>query len=143
MPSTTNAPVFGDPGIALNHRALQLDRAADGTDDAWEFHQQPVASCLDEAAAMLLELWFDELAAKDFEAVEGTLLIRSHQARVACHIGGEDCRETASGGRSGHCSDGDNSRAEFNLLRATKRQFRPDLTLGRDSAAGAGDLPLS
>jgi hypothetical protein len=29
------------------------------------------------------------------EAVEGTLLIRSHQPRITRHIGGEDCRKSA------------------------------------------------
>src|SRR5262249_10099503 len=65
-----NAPVFGDPGIAVDHRTLQLDRAADGIDDAREFHQHAVAGGLDEAAAMLLELRVEELAAKSFEAIE-------------------------------------------------------------------------
>jgi hypothetical protein len=35
------------------------------------------------------------------EALVRAFLVRPHQARVACHIGGEDCGETAS---SRHCS---------------------------------------
>jgi len=98
---SSRAAIFGDSSIAVGHRALQLDRAADRINDTGKFDQQSVAGGLDEAAAMLLELRIDELAVKGFEAVERTLLIRSHQTRVACHIGGEDRGETA---KSGHCS---------------------------------------
>ncbi|HMD67032.1 MAG TPA: hypothetical protein VKG22_10345, partial [Stellaceae bacterium] len=48
----------------------------------------------------------------------------AHQARIAHHIGGEDRGETAGGGsRCGHGWGGDNSRAEFSLLRAGTRPF--------------------
>src|SRR5580692_2392427 len=57
------------------------------------------------------------------EAFVRAFLIRSHQARIAHHIRGEDRGETAGGGRGGHCSGGANSRAQFNLLRAGKRQL--------------------
>jgi hypothetical protein len=50
-------------------------------------------------------------------------LIRTHQARIAHHIGSEDRGETSGGGRGGHFSGSDNFRAQFNLLRAATRHF--------------------
>jgi hypothetical protein len=50
----------------------------------------------------------------------GAFLVRTHQARIAHHIGGEDRGETAVGGRSGHCSGSANACAEFNLFRGGK-----------------------
>src|SRR5438132_617163 len=43
-------------------------------DDAGEFHQQPVAGGLDDAAVMLGDLRVDQLPANRFEAFEGTFL---------------------------------------------------------------------
>src|SRR5437868_2924156 len=57
------------------------------------------------------------------DALVRAFLIGAHQARIAHHIGGEDRGKTAGGGRSGHCSGGDNFRTELNLLRAARRQF--------------------
>jgi hypothetical protein len=68
----------------------------------------------------------DQLPAMRLEAVERALLVRPHQTRIAHHISGEDRGETAGGDRGGHCSDGNNSRAEFNLFSAGKRQFHPE-----------------
>ena len=36
----------------------------------------------------------------------GAFLVRTHQARIAHHIGGEDRSETAGGGRGGHARTG-------------------------------------
>jgi hypothetical protein len=47
---------------------------------------------------VLLDLWVDELAAMRLEAFERAFLVRSHQPRVARHIGGEDRGETAFDG---------------------------------------------
>ena len=87
--------ILGDTGIAVDHRPLDLDRAADRIDDARKFHQHAVAGGLDDAAAMLPDLRIDELAAMRPQALERALLVRSHQPRIARDIGGEDRRKTA------------------------------------------------
>jgi hypothetical protein len=73
-----NASVLANAGIAFDHSALQLDRAANRVNDAWEFHQQPVASRLDDATAMFLYLRVDELAAMRFETIERAFLVVAH-----------------------------------------------------------------
>ncbi len=92
-----DALVLGDFGIAVDHRPLNLDGAAHRVDHARKFHQHAVAGGLDDPAVMLLDFRIDELAAMRLEPVEGAFLVRSHQPRVARHIGGEDRRETAGG----------------------------------------------
>ena len=79
-----------DAGVSLGHRLLHRDGAAHRVDDAGKFHQHAVARGLDDAALMLGDFRIEEFAAQRLEALEGTLLVRSHQPRVACHIGGED-----------------------------------------------------
>ena len=88
--------VLGHTGLAIDHRALQLGGAADRVDDAREFHQHPVAGRLDDAAGVLADLRIDQLAAMRLEAFVRAFLVRSHQPRIARHIGGEDRGETAA-----------------------------------------------
>src|SRR5258706_13255181 len=61
----------------------------------WKFHQYSVAGGLDDPAVVFLNLWIEQLAAMRFEAFVGPLLVRSHQPRIACDIGGEDPPEVA------------------------------------------------
>jgi hypothetical protein len=55
------APVCVNPGVALRHAALDLDRAANCIDDAWELEQDAVTGGLDDAAVVLRDLGIDEL----------------------------------------------------------------------------------
>jgi hypothetical protein len=50
-----------------------------------------------DAAAMLLVLWIDQLAAKHLEAGERALLVRTHQPAIAGNIGDENSGELAFG----------------------------------------------
>jgi len=43
---------------------------------------------------VFLDLWVDQLPAERLQAFERALLVRTHQARIARHIGGEDRGET-------------------------------------------------
>jgi hypothetical protein len=87
-----DALILGDTGVAVDHRPLDLDRAADRIDNARKLDQHAVASGLDDAAAMPADLRIDKLAAMGLQTLERALLIRSHQPRIARGIGGEDCR---------------------------------------------------
>jgi hypothetical protein len=93
-----DALVLGDVGIPVDHRPLDLDRAADRIDHAREFDERPVASQLDDTAPLLLDLRVDQFPAMRLEAFERAFLVRSHQPRVARHIGGQDRGETAFDG---------------------------------------------
>ena len=66
----------------------------------------------------------------------GAFLVRTHQARIAHHIGGEDRDETTGGGGRGHGSGGASSRAEFNLFRGETRQFRAAGSTRTDASEG-------
>ena len=57
-----DAPLRRHAGIALRHRALHLDRASHGIDDAGELDEQAVAGGLDDAAAVLGDLGVRQLA---------------------------------------------------------------------------------
>jgi hypothetical protein len=92
--------VLGPAGFAIDHRPLYFGGAAHRVDDAREFHQHPVASRLDYTAGMRADLRVDQLAAMRLQALVRAFLIRTHQARVACHIGGEDRGKTAGRGHS-------------------------------------------
>jgi|SRR5580700_7028430 hypothetical protein len=48
--------IFGDAGLAIDHRALKLGAAADRFHDARKFHQHPVARRLDGTTGMLGDL---------------------------------------------------------------------------------------
>jgi hypothetical protein len=49
-------------------------------------------------AATLGDSRLDQLAEVRLEPLVCALLIRRHQARIACHVGGEDCGEAADRG---------------------------------------------
>jgi hypothetical protein len=80
--------VLWHTGLAIDHRPLELGGTAHSVNDAREFRQHPVAGRLDDAAGMLADLRVDELAAMRLEAFVRAFLVRTHQARVARHIGG-------------------------------------------------------
>ena len=96
-----DAAVSPDAGVALGHRLLHRDRAADRIDDAGKLHQHAVAGGLDDAAPVLGDLRIEELMAQRLEAFERAFLVRPHQPRIPRHIGGEDRGEVAGGGHSG------------------------------------------
>jgi hypothetical protein len=99
-----DAFVLGRFGIAFGHPALDLDSAAHRINHAWKFSEQAVAGILYRMAAVLLDLWLNELRQVHLQALVRSLLICSHQARIACHIGGEDCSKATD---RGHVSPGD------------------------------------
>jgi hypothetical protein len=73
---------------------------------------------LDDAAPILADLGVDQLAAMRLQALVRPLFIRAHQARIACHIGGEDRGKTA--GRGQGCG-GSPSRSGLSLSTSYRR----------------------
>src|SRR5712671_4682214 len=67
-------------------------------DNTGKLDEQSIARRLDDAPVLFADFGVDDLTAQLFQRVVGALLIRSHQARVANHIGGKNCGETTSGG---------------------------------------------
>ena len=75
---------------ARSCRACTSNRAAQRVYHARKFRQQAVAGVLYDAAPVLLDLRIDQLPEMRLEAFVRAFLIRTHQARIARHIGGED-----------------------------------------------------
>ena len=83
-------PLVGQLGLAVAHPPLDLGSTADRIDYARELHQQAVARVLYDPAPMLFDLRIDQFAQMRLEAFVRSFLVRSHQARIARHIGGEN-----------------------------------------------------
>ena len=62
----------------------------------------PSPRSLDDAAAVLGDLWIDEGFAQGFECREGALFIATHQTTVAYDVGREDCGKPSFGTRFSH-----------------------------------------
>src|SRR6516165_2131985 len=75
-----DAPLGFHAGIARGHLALHLDRAANRIDHARKLAEQTVARCVDDAAAVLLDLGVDNLTPQRLQRGERAFLVRRHQA---------------------------------------------------------------
>ena len=98
-----DVPVFGNPGIALRHAALDFDGTARRIEDAAELDQKAVAHHLEDAPAMLGDGGIEELAAMLPKRAERSLFVGLHEAAVAHHVGGQDRRQSAMNVLFAHC----------------------------------------
>jgi hypothetical protein len=64
--------------IALDHASLDLNGAAGGIHGTCELNQDAIAGSLDDAAAIISDLWFQELAPMSIEPRKRALLVGSH-----------------------------------------------------------------
>jgi hypothetical protein len=80
--------------IALEHSPLHVDRTPHCINDTRELDQHSVAGRVDYPPTVFRDLGVDERAVR-FEEFVRPLLVRTHQARAAGHIGGEDRGKTA------------------------------------------------
>ncbi len=90
---------FGRLDIAVDHGALDLDRALHGIGHAAKLDQGAIAHQFDHAAAARGDRGLDQLAAMRLKPRERAALVLAHQARVADHIGGEDGGKSALQGQ--------------------------------------------
>ena len=74
-------------GVQLAFRALDVDGAAQGVDDALELHQDAVAHRLDEAAVMRGDLGLENILEIGLEAGARALLVDLAQAAIADDVG--------------------------------------------------------
>ena len=88
-----DASVFGYARVALHHRVLDFDRAADCVDDAAKLDQRAVAGALDDAAVMHRDRRVDEIAAQGAQPRQGAVLVRACEPAEADHIDHEDRRK--------------------------------------------------
>jgi hypothetical protein len=98
-----DALLLRDAGVALDHRALDLDGAAHRVNNAAEFDDASVAGALDDAAAMHGDDRVDEVAAERPEASEDPILIRASETAEADNVGHLDRRKFAGLGHGPSC----------------------------------------
>jgi hypothetical protein len=79
--------------IAFRHAALDVDRAHDGIDHAWEFEQQAVAGRLDDPAAVFGDPGVDQRPQMQLERRQRPALVATHQAGEADDIGRDNRRQ--------------------------------------------------
>jgi hypothetical protein len=63
-----NALLWRNPGVPLDHRALDLDRTSHGVDDAAKLDEAAVSGPLDDAPVMHRDHGIDEVASERPEA---------------------------------------------------------------------------
>src|SRR5262249_4701052 len=74
---------------------LHLDRTLQCLHDAGKFNQHAVAHGSDDAAAVLLDPWVDQLAHVSIKARQRPFLISPYQPAIAGDIGSKDGRKPA------------------------------------------------
>src|SRR5262249_56764298 len=93
-----DAAVRCDGRVALDHLLLHGNGTAYSVNHARELNENAVAGVLHDPAVVFLGLRIDHFAEQRSEAPVRTLLVRTHQPRVAGHIGGKYRGETTFDG---------------------------------------------
>ena len=83
------------PGTSPAGPSMDFDRAADRVHYAAKLDNAPVASALDDAAAMDGDRWINEIAAQTPKARKRAVLVRAGEPAVADHIVDKDRRQLA------------------------------------------------
>jgi hypothetical protein len=84
--------------VSLGHAPLHLRRASHRIYNVRELREEAVAGVLYDPAAVLGDLWADQLPEMRLEPFVRPVLIRSHETRIRRHIGGQDRSEAADMG---------------------------------------------
>jgi hypothetical protein len=75
-------------GFALDHRALDLNRASHGVNDAAELDEAAIPGSFDDAPVVHRDYRIDEVTPKRPEARKRAILIRARESAVTDHVGG-------------------------------------------------------
>jgi hypothetical protein len=84
--------------VSVSHCPLHFDSAADRIYYTGELREHSITGVLYDAPSMLLDLRVDEIAEMLSQPFMCAFLVLTHQSRVARHISGKDCGETAGRG---------------------------------------------
>jgi hypothetical protein len=85
---------FGHANIAACHTALNLHGASDRIHRTGKFDEHPVASGLDDTAAVLRDLWVDKRLPARFKPGQRAFFICPHEAAISRYIRREDRGKT-------------------------------------------------
>jgi hypothetical protein len=114
-------------GVALDHAALHLDRAAHRIDHAAKLNDASIAGALDDAAVMGGDRGVDQIAAEAPETRKCAILVAGEPA-VSDDIGNQERRKLAG---LAHCAPQDTHRI------AQTAKGRPPLDIERSSQGEA------
>ena len=87
MPIRKTMRVLGRASVALDHGALDFDRAAHGVDHAAELDDAAIAGALDDAAVMHGDGRIDQIAAERPQPRQNPVLVGSGEPRIADDVG--------------------------------------------------------
>ena len=79
--------------VAGEHPPLHFDGAPHRVHDTAKLDESPVTRILDDPAAMLADLGFDDLAPARDQATVSALLVAAHQSRIADDVHHKDRRQ--------------------------------------------------
>jgi hypothetical protein len=82
-------------GVALDHRLLPLDGAANRLDRAGKLDQQPITGGLDDPAVVPGDAGLDQFPPAGPQPGEGAFFVGTRQARIAGDVGRQDRDELA------------------------------------------------
>jgi len=74
---------------------LNIDGALDGLDDTGKLGQKTIAHQLHDAATAPRDFRLHQFLAQRFQPLQGPGFVGTHEARVADHVGGQDCGKAA------------------------------------------------
>src|SRR5499426_815009 len=88
--------------VALDHFRLYLDGAAYRVHNACELHQHSVADNLNDAPAVFLDFWIDQVLPICLQPDERALVVAAHQSAIAGDVRREYCRKPSLHVLGGH-----------------------------------------
>ena len=90
-----NPLVIAPVCVVFSDLCLHRNSPIDGIHDARKLGQQSVPHELHDPSAVLGDLRRDQFRKTGLEASVGASLVRAHETRIADHIGGYDCYQSA------------------------------------------------
>jgi uncharacterized membrane protein YeaQ/YmgE (transglycosylase-associated protein family) len=90
-----DATVLRHAQVALDHSALDFNRAADRVDHAAEFDEAPIAGAFDHAPVVRVDGRINQIAAQPPEARQRAILVGPGQTAVSDHVGNQNRRYLA------------------------------------------------
>ncbi len=90
-----DASLFGQIGLSLVHRLLDVNGTLDGLNDARKLGQEPVAHQLHDTSLALRDPRLHQLSTEGLQALERSRLILAHEAGIADNVGGKNGGKSA------------------------------------------------
>jgi hypothetical protein len=84
-----DAPVFRVTICKFVDAVLELQRSSNRFDSTWKFRQEPIASVLHNAPAVLCDCWIDGVRQECGQTCVRRLFVVMHEPRIASHVGGQ------------------------------------------------------